>query len=152
MVRQFRSVEPLALNQADLGIADGKQLLRPVYLDCLQTAVEMDRAIPINLPWTTLLTVYCILHRPATTMNTQDPSSTSTDPIEALEFVDRRDPSKQRKNTGLERRQFSDGYSNLSADAAELGRAVDKYKLENHRRFVTYEELLSVMKELGYTK
>ena len=85
-------------------------------------------------------------------MNTQDPSSTSTDPIEALEFVDRRDPSKQRKNTGLERRQFSDGYSNLSADAAELGRAVDKYKLENHRRFVTYEELLSVMKELGYTK
>lgn len=88
-------------------------------------------------------------------MNTQEsssPNSFGADPAKAPDFVDRRDPNKQRQNTGLERRQFSDGYSNLSADAAELGRAVDKYKVENHRRFVTYEELLSVMIELGYSK
>lgn len=88
-------------------------------------------------------------------MNTQEPSSptpVNAEPIKAAGFVDRRDPSKQRQNTGLERRQFSDGYSNLSPEAAELGRAVDKYKVENHRRFVTYEELLAVMKSLGYSK
>lgn len=85
-------------------------------------------------------------------MTTQDtPQSQSSNELPAG-FVDRRDPSRQRKSTGLERRQFSDGHNNLSSDAAELGRAVDQYKLENHRRFVTYEELLSVIQSLGYTK
>lgn len=85
-------------------------------------------------------------------MTTQEnPQSNSSNSIPAG-FVDRRDPNRQRKSTGLERRQFSDGHSNLSKDAAELGRAVDKYKLENHRRFVTYEELLGVVKALGYSK
>lgn len=67
-------------------------------------------------------------------------------------FQDRRDPNRQRKSTGLERRQFSDGHNNLSPEAAEIGRAVDQYKLESHRRFVTYEELLQVIKSLGYEK
>lgn len=85
-------------------------------------------------------------------MTTQDtPQSQSSNELPAG-FVDRRDPSRQRKSTGLERRQFSDGHNNLSSDAAELGRAVDQYKLENHRRFVTYEELLSVITSLGYKK
>jgi hypothetical protein len=86
------------------------------------------------------------------TMTTQDfPQPQSSDP-NAPGFVDRRDPNRQRKSTGLERRQFSDGHNNLSPEAAELGRAVDQYKLQNHRRFVTYEELLSVIKSLGYSK
>ena len=85
-------------------------------------------------------------------MTTQDtPQSQSANQVPAG-FVDRRDPNRQRKSTGLERRQFSDGHNNLSEDAAELGRAVDKYKLENHRRFVTYEELLGVIQALGYSK
>ncbi|QEG25035.1 hypothetical protein [Mariniblastus fucicola] len=85
-------------------------------------------------------------------MTTQEfpQSQSSTDQLAG--FVDRRDPSRQRKSTGLERRQFSDGHNDLSMDAAELGRAVDQYKLENHRRFVTYEELLSVICSLGYEK
>jgi hypothetical protein len=85
-------------------------------------------------------------------MTTQESSQPNFSPESNPGFVDRRDPNRQRKSTGLERRQFSDGHDNLSADAAELGRAVDKYKLNNHRRFVTYEELLSVIKSLGYEK
>ena len=42
--------------------------------------------------------------------------------------------------------------SELSAEAAELGRAIDQYKLINRRRYITYEEMLSVIKELGYKK
>lgn len=86
------------------------------------------------------------------TMTTQDTPQPQPSNELPPGFVDRRDPNRQRKSTGLERRQFSDGHSNLSEDAAELGRAVDQYKLQNHRRFVTYEELLSVMKSLGYSK
>jgi len=85
-----------------------------------------------------------------TTQESSQPSAENTPGTPG--FVDRRDPTRQRKSTGLERRQFSDGHNNLSADAAELGRAVDKYKLDNHRRFVTYEELLAVIKSLGYEK
>ena len=85
-------------------------------------------------------------------MATQEPSQPQSSTELPEGFVDRRDPNRQRKSTGLERRQFSDGHDNLSAQAAELGRAVDQYKLENHRRFVTYEELLAVIISLGYEK
>jgi hypothetical protein len=68
-------------------------------------------------------------------------------------FQDRRDRSTSHgKNHGMERRQFSDGHSSLSPDAGELGRAVDQYKLENRRRYVSYEELLNIIKSLGYEK
>jgi len=77
-----------------------------------------------------------------------DPSSITSDNI----FVDRRDPERQRNSPGLERRQFSDGHNELSDDAAELGRAIDRYKLENCRRFISYEEMLSVIHGLGYVK
>lgn len=53
---------------------------------------------------------------------------------------------------GLERRQFSSNYSELSPAGAELGRAVDAYKLANRRRYVTYDEILGVLEALGYQK
>ena len=68
------------------------------------------------------------------------------------QFVDRRDPGLQRNSPGLERRQFSDGHDQLSPDAAELGRAIDQYKLEKCRRYISYEEMLQVIKSLGYDK
>ena len=71
--------------------------------------------------------------------------------LQASGFVDRR----QQKNVsapGLERRHFSDSHQNLSPEAAELGKAIDQYKLMNRRRFVTYEEMLAVIKSLGYSK
>lgn len=67
-------------------------------------------------------------------------------------FLDRRDPDAANDAPGLERRQFSDSHSNLSDDAAELGQAIDQYKLMNRRRYISYEEMLSVVKSLGYSK
>jgi len=90
-------------------------------------------------------------HDTVATMSTSDFSESSPTSNEPS-FTDRRNPDRQRKSNGLERRQFSDGHNNLSPDAAEIGQAVDQYKLENHRRFVTYEELLNVIKSLGYEK
>ena len=85
-------------------------------------------------------------------MTTSDFPESLSATNQPFDFQDRRNPDRQRKSNGLERRQFSDGHASLSTDAAELGRAVDQYKLENHRRFVTYEELLQVMQSLGYEK
>ena len=82
-------------------------------------------------------------------MNTENTDSANFQ----TSFQDRRDrSSSQLQNHGMERRQFSDGHSNLSPDAGELGRAVDQYKLVNRRRYVSYEELLSIIKSLGYSK
>ena len=67
-------------------------------------------------------------------------------------FDDRRDPDNQRKSSGFERRQFTNSLSEYSDDAAELGKAIDQYKLIHRRRFINYEELLSVVKSLGYQK
>jgi len=53
---------------------------------------------------------------------------------------------------GVERRQFSNCYDGLSPDAQQLAEAIDQYKLVNRRRFITYEEMLSVIKSLGYHK
>lgn len=75
-----------------------------------------------------------------------------TTPISSSQFVDRRNPSNQRKSSGFERRQFSNSMSEYSDDAAELGRAIDQYKLVHRRRFISYEELLTVIQGLGYSK
>ena len=52
----------------------------------------------------------------------------------------------------FERRQFANSYDELSPDAAELARAIDGYKVQHRRRFVTFEEMLAVIKSLGYSK
>jgi hypothetical protein len=78
--------------------------------------------------------------------------SDSTIPNENSDFVDRRNPNVQRNSPGLERRQFSDGHATLSADAMELGLAIDQYKLEKCRRYISYEEMLAIVKSLGYAK
>jgi len=58
----------------------------------------------------------------------------------------------QRQSPGNERRQFTNSFDGLSQDAAELGQAIDQYKLMNRRRFITYDEMLNVIKSLGYHK
>lgn len=67
-------------------------------------------------------------------------------------FVDRRSSGATRSAPGLERRQFSDGHQGLSPDAAELGVAIDHYKLINRRRYISYEEMLAIVQSLGYKK
>ena len=66
-------------------------------------------------------------------------------------FVDRRDESGDMP-PGVERRQFVNNHANLSPGARELAIAIDDYKVRHRRRFITYEEMLSVIQELGYRK
>ena len=68
----------------------------------------------------------------------------------AENFQDRRNYNAQAGAPGSERRQFTNTYEELSPDARELAQAIDAYKLMHRRRFITYEEMLSVVKSLGY--
>ena len=83
-------------------------------------------------------------------MGTENRTFGSVNPIDADSFIERREVKTEAINQ--ERRQFSDSHDNLSAEAAELGKAVDQYKLLNRRRYVTYEEILAIVKSLGYSK
>lgn len=68
-------------------------------------------------------------------------------------FVDRRNyDAGSLGPSGQERRQFTNSHESLSPEARELATAIDQYKLRHRRRFVTYEEMLAVVKELGYHK
>lgn len=67
-------------------------------------------------------------------------------------FVDRRSVDGTNRAGGPERRQFRASAENLLPEVAELSQAVDQYKLRHRRRFITFEELLHVITELGYHK
>jgi hypothetical protein len=71
-------------------------------------------------------------------------------------FVDRRNYSVAggalRESSQRERRQFANSHEELSPDARELAQAIDSYKLMHRRRFITYEEMLAVVKSLGYRR
>lgn len=77
-----------------------------------------------------------------------EPSSTEN---AAGPFVDRRKGS-DRSGVGRERRQFTNSHDGLSDEAADLARAIDSYKARTRRRFINYEEMLSVIKSLGYNR
>jgi hypothetical protein len=74
--------------------------------------------------------------------------STSSEPA-SVPFVERRSYESAEPPI-RERRQFINGYDELSPEARQLAVAVDQYKLTRRRRFITYEEMLDVMKSLGY--
>lgn len=63
-------------------------------------------------------------------------------------FLERR--SSEGEAPGVERRQFANSHDDLSPEAKELASAIDQYKLHHRRRFITYEEMLAVVKSLGY--
>lgn len=71
--------------------------------------------------------------------------------LEADRFVDRRN-SKGVVSTQAERRQFGSSHNGLSENGRELAFAIDQYKLENHRRYLTCDEMLIVLSDLGYRK
>lgn len=66
-------------------------------------------------------------------------------------FVERR-KSNNPDNPVIERRQFSNSHAELSPPAQELAQAIDQYKLQNRRRFITYEEMFEIISELGYKR
>jgi len=67
-------------------------------------------------------------------------------------FVDRRNYHVGCEPPGVERRQFANSYHELSSEARELAQAIDSYKIRHRRRFINAEELLAVIKSLGYHK
>ena len=70
----------------------------------------------------------------------------------ATGFIDRRSQFATGAPATGERRQFANSHEGLSSDAAELAQAIDQYKLMNRRRYITFEEILGVIKSLGYEK
>jgi len=67
-------------------------------------------------------------------------------------FIDRRNYSNSDASVPRERRQFTNSHDELSPDAAELARAIDLYKMTHRRRFIDFEEMLSIFKSLGYSR
>lgn len=67
-------------------------------------------------------------------------------------FSDRRAPRTENRVGGPERRQFTTTPSSMRPEVAEFAEAVDRYKMEHRRRFITFEELFNVMTSLGYHK
>ena len=63
-------------------------------------------------------------------------------------FVDRRQSSSN--DRGIERRQFGNSYRDLSEPGRELAEAIDAYKVQHRRRYITTDEMLQVIRELGY--
>jgi hypothetical protein len=66
------------------------------------------------------------------------------------EFVDRRLQRTSSKDN--ERRQFGNSYRDLSPDGRDLAEAIDSYKVNQRRRYITTDEMLSVLTTLGYKK
>ncbi|HEX3725862.1 MAG TPA: hypothetical protein VHV08_06450 [Pirellulales bacterium] len=67
-------------------------------------------------------------------------------------FLDRRSYDPAIGHPSHERRQFANSHEDLSPEARDLAVAIDEYKLVHRRRFITYEEMLGVVKSLGYHK
>jgi len=72
------------------------------------------------------------------------------EPPVAPDQGDRRGPRGE--GQVVERRQFADSHSELSTEARELATAIDNYKRIHRRRFITHEEMVNVIKDLGYHK
>ncbi|MCE5266277.1 MAG: hypothetical protein LLG00_00120 [Planctomycetaceae bacterium] len=82
------------------------------------------------------------------TMQTPTVGATATVPV----FMDRRNPAAVERMPICERRQFGNSHEGLSPEATELAQAIDQYKLVHRRRFITFEEMLAVVKSLGYSR
>jgi hypothetical protein len=78
------------------------------------------------------------------------PSITSATQATDVPFVDRR--QQREVSQGGERRQFGNSYHNLSPEGRQLAEAIDAYKVEHHRRYITTDELIGVLNRLGYRK
>jgi len=76
------------------------------------------------------------------------PAPSLTESIKQETFMDRRKESG--KGVRGERRQFGNSYHNLSPEGQQLAEAIDAYKVDHHRRYITTDELLGVLGRLGY--
>ncbi|MEM9703301.1 MAG: hypothetical protein AAF907_12735, partial [Planctomycetota bacterium] len=77
--------------------------------------------------------------------------SSFTDSAAATPRFDRR-TGQSASPRGVERRQFGTAQNSGRPEVDELAAAVDRYKMENRRRFITYAELYDVVVSLGYER
>ena len=82
---------------------------------------------------------------------TSTPAPDSLNAPAGVPFPERREPNPMIQPT-VERRQFGNSHAELSEEARQLGLAIDQYKLVHRRRYITYEEMLNVVKSLGYRR
>ena len=61
-------------------------------------------------------------------------------------------PSTSPQGIGYGRCSSGNAHADLSGPARELALAIDQYKTRHRRRFINYEEMLSIMQSLGYSK
>jgi hypothetical protein len=85
-------------------------------------------------------------------MNSSTIPAPDTEQENPAPFVDRRSTAPRGDAPIRERRQFTNSHSELSDDAGELAQAIDEYKARHRRRFINYEEVLEIVKGLGYSK
>lgn len=83
--------------------------------------------------------------------NPMTSTTLNTPTTQPEDFIDRRG-EKLEPTPRPERRQFSSSHDELSYEARELALAIDSYKLEHRRRYITFEEMLGVVKQLGYSR
>lgn len=79
-------------------------------------------------------------------------ATNSTEVATVQPFVERRQRGGPSPGPQHERRQFTNSYHELSPEARDLALAIDAYKVKHRRRFISYEEVLSVVKTLGYSR
>ncbi|TWU57413.1 hypothetical protein [Rubripirellula reticaptiva] len=79
------------------------------------------------------------------------PSAHGSGDASSDSFVDRRTLAANVPGRS-ERRQFGSSHAGLTDDGRELALAIDQYKIEHHRRYLTCDEMLDVMTSLGYSK
>lgn len=115
--------------------------------------------MPRNVYDDTLVSKSTFMPSPRLSSATTDPSSSfvvgptvdsGTDSAQA-DFVDRRSSSEGDSATA-ERRQFGSSHAGLSEAGRELALAIDQYKVRHHRRYLTCDEMLTVLRSLGYEK
>ena len=78
--------------------------------------------------------------------------SNQTTEVAETKFVERRKNPGVGASTSGERRQFGSSHFGLSEEGRELAFAIDQYKVHNHRRYLTCDEMLKVLTDLGYEK
>ncbi len=115
-------------------------------LICRAPGADLELHGVLFSPWTATAAprdVYRALNRGFAMMPEVDYTQAS--------FQDRRQ-SEASERPNLERRQFADAHSELSQEARELAMAIDNYKRLHRRRFITHEEMVAVIKSIGYHK
>lgn len=80
------------------------------------------------------------------------PFEAASPAVEAVAFVDRRKMQPATSGAPAERRQFGNSHSDLTPEGRELAAAIDEYKVSHRRRYITPDEMLQVVRSLGYRR